>query len=51
MFGSDTAIVEEVRDEKTEKMIEYIKRLLRKLLSLTLSKSVNSRKILKSKVG
>ena len=27
MFGSDTAIVEEVRDEKTEKMIEYIKSL------------------------
>ena len=27
MFGSDTAIVEEVRDEKTEKMIEYIKNL------------------------
>ena len=27
MFGSDTAIVEQVRDEKTEKMIEYIKSL------------------------
>ena len=27
MFGSDVAIVEEVRDEKTEKMIEYIKSL------------------------
>ena len=27
MFGSDTAIVEEVRDAKTEKMIEYIKSL------------------------
>ena len=27
MFGSDTSIVEEVRDEKTEKMIEYIKSL------------------------
>ena len=27
MFGSDTAIVEEVRDEKTEKMIEYIRSL------------------------
>ena len=27
MFGSDTAIVEEVRDEKTEKMIEYIRNL------------------------
>ena len=27
MFGNDTAIVEEVRDEKTEKMIEYIKSL------------------------
>ena len=27
MFGSDAAIVEEVRDEKTEKMIEYIKSL------------------------
>ena len=27
MFGSDTAIVEEVRDEKTQKMIEYIKSL------------------------
>ena len=27
MFGNDTAIVEQVRDEKTEKMIEYIKSL------------------------
>ena len=27
MFGSDTAIVEQVRDEKTEKMIEYIRSL------------------------
>ena len=27
MFGSDTAIVEQVRDEKTEKIIEYIKSL------------------------
>ncbi len=27
MFGSDTVIVEEVRDEKTEKMIDYIKSL------------------------
>jgi hypothetical protein len=27
MFGSDTAIVEQVRDEKTEKMIEYIRAL------------------------
>ena len=27
MFGNDTAIVEEVRDEKTEKMIDYIKSL------------------------
>ena len=27
MFGSDTAIVEEVRDERTEKMIEYIRSL------------------------
>jgi len=27
MFGSDTAIVEEVRDEKTEKMIEYVRSL------------------------
>ena len=27
MFGNETAIVEEIRDEKTEKMIEYIKNL------------------------
>ena len=27
MFGSETAIVEQVRDEKTEKMIEYIRSL------------------------
>ena len=27
MFGNETAIVEEIRDEKTEKMIEYIKSL------------------------
>jgi len=27
MFGNDTAIVEQVRDEKAEKMIEYIKSL------------------------
>ena len=27
MFGNESAIVEEVRDEKTEKMIEYIKSL------------------------
>ena len=27
MFGNDTAIVEQVRDEKTEKMIEYIRSL------------------------
>ena len=27
MFGNDTAIVEQVRDEKKEKMIEYIKSL------------------------
>ena len=27
MFGSDTVIVEEVRDEKAEKMIEYIRSL------------------------
>ena len=27
MFGNETAIVEQVRDEKTEKMIEYIKSL------------------------
>lgn len=27
MFGSETAIVEQVRDEKTEKMIEYIRAL------------------------
>ena len=27
MFGNDTAIVEQVRDEKTEKMIEYIRNL------------------------
>ena len=27
MFGNDTAIVEQVRDEKTEKMIDYIKSL------------------------
>ena len=27
MFGNETAIVEQVRDEKTEKMIEYIRSL------------------------
>ena len=27
MFGNESAIVEEVRDEKTEKMIEYVKSL------------------------
>ena len=27
MFGNESAIVEQVRDEKTEKMIEYIKSL------------------------
>jgi uncharacterized protein YacL (UPF0231 family) len=27
MFGNEAAIVEEVRDEKTEKMIEYIRSL------------------------
>ena len=27
MFGNDTAIVEQVRDEKTEKMIEYVRNL------------------------
>ena len=27
MFGNNTAIVEQVRDEKTEKMIEYIRSL------------------------
>ncbi len=27
MFGNDTAIVEQVRDEKAEKMIEYIRSL------------------------
>ena len=27
MFGNESAIVEQVRDEKTEKMIEYIKNL------------------------
>ena len=27
MFGNDTAIVENVKDEKTEKMIEYIRSL------------------------
>jgi riboflavin synthase alpha subunit len=27
MFGNDTAIVEQIRDEKTEKMIEYIRAL------------------------
>ena len=27
MVGSETAIVEQVRDEKTEKMIEYIRSL------------------------
>ena len=27
MFGNETAIVEEIRDEKAEKMIEYIKSL------------------------
>ena len=27
MFGNESAIVEEVRDKKTEKMIEYIKSL------------------------
>ena len=27
MFGSDTVIVEEVRDEKAEKIIEYIRSL------------------------
>ena len=27
MFGNESAIVEEIRDEKTEKMIEYIKSL------------------------
>jgi rRNA maturation endonuclease Nob1 len=27
MFGNETAIVEEIRDEKAEKMIEYVKSL------------------------
>ena len=27
MFGNESAIVEQVRDEKTEKMIEYVKSL------------------------
>lgn len=27
MFGNETVIVEQVRDEKTEKMIEYIRSL------------------------
>jgi len=27
MFGNETAVVEQVRDEKTEKMIEYIRSL------------------------
>ena len=27
MFGNESAIVAEVRDEKTEKMIEYVKSL------------------------
>ena len=41
MFGNETAIVEEIRDEKTEKMIEYIKSLKAIEDAIERSRSVN----------